>query len=283
VYDVEKGLPSVLRTGKKFTGPNAEYANGRRFNNEIGLKRSKWISENKTFKSRLSRVDELQSPLRHKPRTVADAFFERPEVPMNVGRERALLNARRPLDTKIRSNNHFITAHQTVADRNKKIVRDVLRTDERNKIKAKAEAKAQAEAAALAAKKKKDFQRKVTIGAATGGVVGAGTLAYRKHSQSSVSKAFVDSCVSKGTNFKDYENLPENVRSWTDKGPFIRRNPVSPTDMLSSGMMMAEAQAAGMGRNLTRRERKRMGNNVKNYGEGRMFMYSPISRGSIMT
>jgi hypothetical protein len=95
--------------------------------------------------------------------------------------------------------------------------------------------------------------------------------------------AFVDSCVSKGTNFKDYENLPENVRSWTDKGPFIRRNPVSPTDMLSSGMMMAEAQAAGMGRNLTRKQKKRMGNNVKNYGEGRMFMYSPLSRGSIMT
>ena len=95
--------------------------------------------------------------------------------------------------------------------------------------------------------------------------------------------AFVDSCVSKGTNFKDYENLPENVRSWTDRGPFIRRNPVSPIDMVSSGMMMAEAQAAGMGRNLTRREKKRMGRNVKNYGEGRMFMYSPLSRGSMMT
>ena len=95
--------------------------------------------------------------------------------------------------------------------------------------------------------------------------------------------AFVDSCVSKGTNINEFAYLPENVRTWTTGAPSIRRNPFSPIDMLSSGMMMAEAQAAGYGRKLSRKEKKILGTHIKNYGEGRMFIYSPLGRGSIMT
>jgi hypothetical protein len=95
--------------------------------------------------------------------------------------------------------------------------------------------------------------------------------------------AFVDSSVSKGTNINEFPFLPENVRTWTTGAPSIRRNPFSPIEMLSSGMMMAQAQAAGMGRDLTRKEKRELGRQIKNYGEGRMFVYSPLGRGSIMT
>lgn len=95
--------------------------------------------------------------------------------------------------------------------------------------------------------------------------------------------AFVDSSVSKGTNINEFAYLPENVRTWTTGAPSIRSNPFSPIEMLSSGMMMAQAQAAGHGYKLSRKEKKILGRNVKNYGEGRMFIYSPLGRGSIMT
>lgn len=95
--------------------------------------------------------------------------------------------------------------------------------------------------------------------------------------------AFVDNSVSKGTNINEFAHLPENVRTWTTGAPSIRRNPFSPVEMLSSGMMMARAQAAGMGKDLTRKEKRELGRQIKNYGEGRMFVYSPLGRGSIMT
>lgn len=95
--------------------------------------------------------------------------------------------------------------------------------------------------------------------------------------------AFVDSSVSKGTNIREFPYLSENVRTWTTGAPSIRRNPFTPIEMLSSGMMMAQAQSAGMGRNLSKKEKRELGRNIKNYGEGRMFFYSPLGRGSMMT
>lgn len=68
--------------------------------------------------------------------------------------------------------------------------------------------------------------------------------------------AFVDSSVSKGTNIREFPYLSENVRTWTTGAPSIRRNPFTPIEMLSSGMMMAQAQSAGMGRNLSKKEKE---------------------------
>lgn len=130
---------------------------------------------------------------------------------------------------------------------------------------------------ALAFKNKKS----VYAGTMLAGASAGGAMA---HKYSSVGKAIVENNIAKNnTNVREFSYLPENVRTWTDKGPFIRRNPISPTDMLSSGMMMAQAQAAGMGRSLSRKQRKAIGRSVRDYGEGRMFIYSPISRGSMMT
>ena len=89
--------------------------------------------------------------------------------------------------------------------------------------------------------------------------------------------------VSKGTNIREFPYLSENFREWTYSSPRIRSNPVSPVQMLSSGMMMAEAQAAGYGRKLSSKEKKAIGRSIRDYGEGRMFIYSPLGRGSVMT
>lgn len=89
--------------------------------------------------------------------------------------------------------------------------------------------------------------------------------------------------VSKGTNIGEYPYLPQNIREWAEGFVPVRRNPISPLQMLSSGMLMAEAQAASRGINLSRRQKTAIGRGVSNYAEGRMMLYSPIARGQLVT
>ena len=279
---VDKSLPSILRTGKKFVGPHSDYANNKIFNNKIGLNRAKLISENKEMQTRLLRINEMQKPLRYNPQeAMMRSLSGKPAIPLNESREKALANVRRPLENKIKENEIIGNYALRTAENNKKNVREIIRRDAQNKIDDKAAAKAKAEAEILAAKKKKDFQRKTLLGVSGAGILGAGVYGYKKYS--SVNKDAVIGSVGKSSNVREYPYLSENVREWTLNGPAIRRNPYSPVEMLSSGMMMAQAQSAGYGRHMTKKERIRAGKNIRDYGEGRMFIYSPLGRGSVMT
>lgn len=89
--------------------------------------------------------------------------------------------------------------------------------------------------------------------------------------------------VSKGTNFGEYKYLPENIREWNHSTSPIVRNPVSPIQMLSSGMLMARANAAGHGVKLSRRQQKRIGHSMKDFNEAMLSMNAPLGHGSVMT
>ena len=139
--------------------------------------------------------------------------------------------------------------------------------------------------AAIGAKADKRRKKEGLIVGGTIGALGtgAGVYAYKKRQRSGVSKSFVENNISKGTNINEYPHLPENIREWTARGDIIQRNPVNPLEMLSSGMLMAQASAAGIGINLTKKQKRKAGRHVANYAEGRMFMYSPVGRGTMMT
>ena len=88
--------------------------------------------------------------------------------------------------------------------------------------------------------------------------------------------------VSKGTNIREYPFLPENIREWDTKVVRDSRNPISPLDLISSGRLMAQAQAAAVGRTLDKKELRRRGKSNARYYESRAFMYSPVGRGTAM-
>ncbi|CAB4194567.1 hypothetical protein UFOVP1264_22 [uncultured Caudovirales phage] len=88
--------------------------------------------------------------------------------------------------------------------------------------------------------------------------------------------------VSKGTNIGEYPYLPENIREWRDNYEPTRRNPISPIQALSAGILMAQAQAASTGIKLTKKQARRAGRNTKNLYESRAMLYTPLGRGSVM-
>jgi hypothetical protein len=89
--------------------------------------------------------------------------------------------------------------------------------------------------------------------------------------------------VSKGSNIRELNYLPENVRDWGMDSARIRRNPISPLDMWASSRVMANAQSLITGKKMSRREKSRLGRGIDQYEGGRLTLFSPAGRGTVQT
>ena len=106
-------------------------------------------------------------------------------------------------------------------------------------------------------------------------VISAGASGGLAYDQSK--KGFVGNNVSKGTNLREYPNLNENIRDITAYR--IQRNPVSPLQALSAGILMARAQSAGKGQMISYREAKRQGRSISLNHEYGMVLNSAAGHG----
>jgi len=105
---------------------------------------------------------------------------------------------------------------------------------------------------------------------------------YRpRGSFASIGKSMVESNVSKGTNIREYSELNENIREFMNSASRIERNPVSPLQALSAGILMARAQSAGYGTPLTRREAKRRGRGISENHQYGMILNASAGHGSV--
>lgn len=114
----------------------------------------------------------------------------------------------------------------------------------------------------------------------SGAAATAGVASIAGIAAANASRQKEKSNVSKGTNIREYPYLPENIREWREGYYPIRRDPISPLESLSAGMLMARANAAGYGQKLSRRQARKLGTNNVQLFDSRRMIYSPIGRGS---
>jgi hypothetical protein len=114
----------------------------------------------------------------------------------------------------------------------------------------------------------------------SGAAATAGVASIAGIAAANASRQKEKSNVSKGTNIREYPYLPENIREWREGYYPIRRNPISPVESLSAGILMARANAAGYGQKLSRRQAKKSGKNNVQFFDSRRMIYSPVGRGS---
>jgi len=89
--------------------------------------------------------------------------------------------------------------------------------------------------------------------------------------------------VSKSSNIRSHSDLDENIYAWMDNALPIRRNPISPLQMLSAGVLQAKAQAYGRGEMLMSSTLNRRGLGVSNANAYGLIMNAPAGRGTMMT
>jgi len=88
--------------------------------------------------------------------------------------------------------------------------------------------------------------------------------------------------ANRGTNLKDYDYLPENIREDVGYGSIrTRRNPMSALDLFASSRVMAESAARASGERIRGRRLSRRAHNEMNYAGSRAMIYSPVGRGSV--
>lgn len=83
------------------------------------------------------------------------------------------------------------------------------------------------------------------------------------------------------SNIRQYPYLPE----WIDSPGAARtvRRVLNPTDLYASSRLMVQSAARADGRRLSRRKLKRMTEAERRFAQGRMMLYSPLGRGSVVT
>jgi len=89
--------------------------------------------------------------------------------------------------------------------------------------------------------------------------------------------------VSKGTNVREFNYLPENIRDAGMDTGVIRRNPISPLQLFAASRIMANSQSLSVGRKMSRKEKAQLANQIRAFGESSMIFNSPVGRGSMMT
>ena len=89
--------------------------------------------------------------------------------------------------------------------------------------------------------------------------------------------------VSKSTNIREFNYLPENIRDGGMDTGVIRRNPISPLELFAASRIMANSQSLSVGRKMSRKEKAKLANQIRAFGESSMIFNSPIGRGSMMT
>jgi len=98
----------------------------------------------------------------------------------------------------------------------------------------------------------------------------------------SISRAFVESNISKGSNVREFPYLPENIRDWQNNAVPIRRNPVSPLQMIASANVMAVGSNLGNQSGMTKRQLRRLARGLNIYEGGRATVYSPLGQGTMV-
>lgn len=93
---------------------------------------------------------------------------------------------------------------------------------------------------------------------------------YGKHASLGVRKS----------NIREYPYLPEWVKD--SFAATTTRNVLNPTDLYASSRLMVRSQAQAEGRSVRGRRLKRMTQAERRFAEGRMMLYSPLGRGSVM-
>jgi len=83
------------------------------------------------------------------------------------------------------------------------------------------------------------------------------------------------------SNVRQYPYLPE----WIDTPESARtvRRVLNPTDLYASSRLMVESVARAEGRRLSPRKKKRLTQAERRFAQGRMMLYSPLGRGSVVT
>ena len=82
------------------------------------------------------------------------------------------------------------------------------------------------------------------------------------------------------SNIREYPYLPEWVKD--SFAATTTRNVLNPTDLYASSRLMVRSQAQAEGRSVRGRKLKRMTQAERRFAEGRMMLYSPLGRGSVM-
>lgn len=123
---------------------------------------------------------------------------------------------------------------------------------------------------------------RMAIPVAVAGGAGGLTFRERKAQQKRQSPVMKSEEIVKGTNIREYEHLPEDIRQQVGYGSIgIRRNPLSPLDMFAASRTMSEAASRARGERISRRKLNRRAHQEMTFAGSRAMLYSPVGRGSV--